>query len=210
MVVVMGDPKNIEQLLNELPGLWKAGALSAVEAQTIETGYDALNTILPGGGWPSNSLMEFVLPSWGVGELSLIMPLIKVLSEKSYWIVWIAPPHIPYAPYLQAQGIDLRRMLVISNKVSDEECLWTMEKLLRTASCGLVLCWPEKISHTAMRRLQLAAEAGKSTGVVFQMRERKTSAAAFRLRLMPNETGLHIEVIKARGGTRHRSVDISL
>jgi len=202
----MSSSKDIEQILNESPDLWRAGSLSASKSHTIKTGYDSLDDILPGNGWPTSALMEFIVPSWGIGEISLLMPLLKFMSDKSYWIVWLAPPHIPYTPYLQAQGIDLSRVLVISDKVSSVECLWAMEKLLRTDNCGLVMSWSQKINQNAMRRLQLAAEAGKSIGVVFQIKEKKNSAAAFRFRLKAMQAGLNIEVIKSRGGSRHRQV----
>lgn len=204
----MNNSKKIEQMLARHPELWKAGELALGE-QTIETGYDALDSIMPGQGWPTNTLMEFILPAWGVGELRLLMPLLRTINQKAGWIIWIAPPHIPYAPYLVAQEINLSRVLVISEKVPDKECLWTMEKLLRADSCGVALCWSEKITHNAMRRLQLAAEAGQSIGIIFRLTETKTSAAALRMRLQATAKGIHVEVIKARGGSRHRQIEVA-
>lgn len=202
--------KSIEQILKSSSELWRAGALSTAPKAVIDSGFEALNAILPGQGWPDNGLMEFILPVWGVGELSLLMPLLKTINQRSFWLVWISPPYIPYAPYLQAQGIDLNRVLVISEQVSSNDTLWAMEKLLRADSCGVVMIWPDKVSHNAMRRLQLAAEAGRTLGIIFQMREYKTSAAAFRFRLVPLSQGLQVDIIKSRGGSRHRQVVIPL
>ncbi len=204
----MKDRQRIEQLLDENPHLWRAGALSALEKQYVTTGYEALDKILPGQGWPPSCLMEFILPAWGVGELRLLNPLMQSMSQSGYWIIWLAPPHIPYAPYLTSQGIALNRVLVIPEIVSHKECLWAMEKLLREKSCGMVMIWSQKISHKALRRLQLAAEAGQSIGVVFRLQQAPTSAAALRLRLQALPNGLGVELIKVRGGSRQQSVEI--
>ncbi|MDX1811240.1 MAG: translesion DNA synthesis-associated protein ImuA [Gammaproteobacteria bacterium] len=204
----MSDSEKLEQILAHSSVLWKAGELAGKSIERIETGYAALNAILPGQGWPVGGLMEFIMPAWGLGELALIMPLIKTLSRQSFWVIWIAPPHIPYAPHLLQAAVDLERVLVISEQADETECLWAMEKLLRANACGLVMAWPGKISHQQMRRLQLAAEAGRTLGIIFQMQEKKTSAAAFRLRLQAIEHGVQVEVIKARGGSRHQKADI--
>lgn len=199
---------SIKQILEQHPNLWKAGELSSMTTQTISTGYDALDDIMPGHGWPPNQLMELILPTWGVGELRLLTPLLRQMSQQGYWIVWLAPPHIPYAPYLIREGIELSRVVVIPDHVSAKECLWAMEKLLRAKSCGVVLSWPQAVSHNAMRRLQLAAETGQSIGVMFRLHETKTSAAALRLRLQASVNGLHVEVIKARGGIKKQEAEV--
>ena len=53
-----------------------------------------------------------------------------------------------------------------------------------------------------MRRLQLAAEAGGSLGILYRPAEavREHSPAALRLRLAPTRAGLTVEIHKCRGG----------
>lgn len=51
--------------------------------------------------------------------------------------------------------------------VGETDLLWCIEESLRAAPVGLVIAEPEKpLSLTAGRRLQLAAEAGRSTGLL--------------------------------------------
>ncbi len=204
----MSERKSIDQLLQDQPLLWKAGSMADSRGRIIETGHDALDALLPGGGWPASGIMEFILPAWGSGELHLLMPLLQTLAQQGYWVVLLAPPHIPYAPYLNSRNITLERLLVIPQTVSQQDCLWAMEKLLRAKSCGVVLGWPRKISDKLVRRLQLAAEAGQSLGILFRLQQGKTSPAAFRFRLQPRANGLVVEVIKARGGGGWREAEI--
>ena len=50
----------------------------------------------------------------GVGEIRLLAPALKYLSQvQERWITWINPPFIPFAPGLQAVGINPDKMLLV-------------------------------------------------------------------------------------------------
>ena len=58
--------------------------------------------------------MELLLPCAGIGELRLLMPALRALSNtQNRWLAWINPPFIPYAPALQAAGIESSKILLI-------------------------------------------------------------------------------------------------
>ena len=44
----------------ELKGVWRASQLGAQGLSTVDTGFAALNAVLPGGGWPVGSLIELL------------------------------------------------------------------------------------------------------------------------------------------------------
>lgn len=82
-------------------------------------------------------------------------------------LVWVLPSHIPELPMLRGlpQGVSERLHLFRPNGETD--LLWCVEEALRTAPVSLVIAEPQKpMSLTAGRRLQLAAEAGRSTGLM--------------------------------------------
>lgn len=82
-------------------------------------------------------------------------------------LVWILPGHVPEVPMLRGlpQGVGDRLHLL--RPASEVDLLWCMEESLRAAPVGLVIAEPEKpLSLTAGRRLQLAAEKGRTTGLV--------------------------------------------
>lgn len=40
------------------PALWRASQLARNTTRTVDTGYPALSAELPGGGWPTGTLVE--------------------------------------------------------------------------------------------------------------------------------------------------------
>lgn len=82
-------------------------------------------------------------------------------------LVWIAPAHAPELPMLRGLPQGVGERLHLLRPVGETDLLWCIEESLRAAPVGLVIAEPEKpLSLTAGRRLQLAAEAGRSTGLL--------------------------------------------
>ena len=198
------------------PSIWKHARRSDDNA-CIPTGFADLDAVLPGGGWHSGTLTELLTSHEGIGELTLMMPLMAHLSRNEQWLVCISPPYVPYAPALMSYGIDLSRFLVV-HVPSLNEAFWAAEQALRSTECGAVLLWwsedemqkSRSNPHRNLRRLQLAAETGKSFGLVFRSLAfaKQTSPAALRLRLSPAPEGLSIEVLKCRGIASARPVTV--
>lgn len=175
---------------------------AAVNESGLPSGFDGLDELLPGGGWPRGALTEIILPHEGVGALSLIMPALARLSSARRWLAWVSPPHILYAPALAKAGINLSRILLVRPKASTDS-LWALEQTLRAGTCGAVMAWPAaNLSPHQLRRLQLAAEEGNTWGVLFRTgrsAEQQASPAALRLRLEATDRGLAVHVLKRRG-----------
>ena len=89
--------------LMQRAGVWRAGEMPLEKG--FATGFPMLDSLLPGGGWPKTALTEILTGHEGIGALRLVLPVIAGLSQSGRWAVWISPPHIPYAPALQAQGV---------------------------------------------------------------------------------------------------------
>ena len=196
----------LEKLLQDCPALWQGRKAVCTPAARIKTGFVALDTALPLGGWPTDAVLEIVTKQWGIGEVGLLLPAMAALSRRRFWIIWITPPYLPYAPALLHGGVDLNRNLVLTPKDTDHDGLWSMEKVLRTKACGMALAWPKAtLSGHSVRRLQLAAETGHSLGVVFRRLD-TPSPAALRLRLEAEGETLRVDILKARGGTRASSI----
>jgi len=182
------------------PAIWRGDDLAQVAVPGVATGFEALDHELPGGGWPAGALTELLHDREGIGELRLVAPALARLSEAGRWVAWVAPPYLPYAPALAAAGIRLSRLLVIG-KTTPRDSLWAAEQALRAGSIGAVLFWPSDIDPRALRRLQLAAEAGGSVGLLYRPLRAadEASPAALRLALEPRGTELSIRILKRRG-----------
>ncbi len=82
-------------------------------------------------------------------------------------LVWILPSHAPEMPMLRGLPRGVGERLHLLRPAGEADLLWCVEEALRTVPVSLVVAEPEKpLSLTAGRRLQLAAEAGGTTGLI--------------------------------------------
>ena len=86
------------------PLLWRGDRLAQVD-DTVASGFARLDRELPGGGWPKAALTELLADAEGMGELQLLVPVLKRLVQAGEWVALVAPPHIPYAPAFAGRGI---------------------------------------------------------------------------------------------------------
>ncbi|NEY89472.1 ImuA family protein [Tabrizicola oligotrophica] len=82
-------------------------------------------------------------------------------------VVWILPDHVPERPLLAGLPEGLGERLILLTPKGQTDLLWSVEEALRTMPVGLVIAEPrEALSLTEGRRLQLAAEAGQTVGLM--------------------------------------------
>jgi hypothetical protein len=191
---------NLLAALFNHPAIWRGNQLSRVASASVPTGFTALDAELPGGGWPTAALTEILPQHAGIGELRILGTALAALSAQKRTLVWIAPPHMPYAPALAAISIDLARVIIVTTR-SPRETLWATEQALRSNACGAVLAWPGAIKYPELRRLQLAAEGNPVLAVLFRPPQTFTEAscAALRLDLSTWHGGLAVRILKRRG-----------
>src|SRR6266545_3341048 len=115
--------------LLENPAIWRGGDC-APEPAALASGFAALDVLLPGGGWPPAALTE----------IALALPALVRVQADGRDVVWIEPPHRPYAPALVAAGLDLARLLIVRCDDTREQ-LWAYEQALRAPECGAAFAW---------------------------------------------------------------------
>ena len=82
-------------------------------------------------------------------------------------LVWVLPAYAPELPMLRGLPRGVGERLHLLRPQNETDLLWCVEESLRAAPVALVIAEPEKsLSLTAGRRLQLAAEAGGTTGLM--------------------------------------------
>ncbi len=198
------------------PNLWRAGELSQARNPGLASGYATLDPHLPGGGWPANGLVELLLPCAGVGELRLLLPALAELScRQQRWVAWVNPPFIPYAPALQAAGVDINKILLIHPRQHDE-ALWALERACRSGTCSAVMAWLDesKLKLKDTQRLQVAAKQGGTLTCLLrpQSARQQPSMAELRLALeatdSPGKTRL--DIVKRRGGWPLEDLEVNL
>lgn len=168
---------------------------------SVSTGYSKLDKRLWSSGWPRGGITEILVDCYGSGELQLVIPALAKMSHEGDWITWVSPPYTPYPPALLHAGLNLSRLLLVRTRRSDD-ALWAAEQSLRSGSSAATLLWIENVQDKSMRRLQLAAEEGNSMGLIFRPMTAlaQASPAALRIKLFPDHTGIHLHIVKMRGG----------
>ena len=183
------------------PSLWLASQLAHASTRCVDTGHPTLSSQLPGGGWPTGTLIDLMLQQSGIGELRLLRPALVVAARRR--IVLLQPPHPPQALALAALGLAPSQLIWIRTSRSSD-ALWAAEQVLRSGSCGAVLFWQNHARGETLRRLHLAAQSGET--LFFMLRPlaaaQDSSPAPLRLSLRPAPGGLDIEFVKRRGPQR--------
>jgi cell division inhibitor SulA/protein ImuA len=120
-------------------------------------------------------------------------------------------------------GIAPEQLLVIQPQ-SAADCDWAIDQVLRSPAVGAVLAWPKTVDARTFRRWQLAAEEGGTLGLLLRPAAARSdpSWADVRLLVEPQPDGLRnrkrfdnvrplrITLLRCRGGTAGRSVDVEL
>jgi len=189
------------------PSLWLASQLAHASTRCVDTGHPTLSSQLPGGGWPTGTLIDLMLQQSGIGELRLLRPALAAAARRR--IVLLQPPHPPQALALAALGLAPSQLIWIrtSGTSRSSDALWAAEQVLRSGSCGAVLFWQNHargLCTATLRRLHLAAHSGET--LFFMLRPlaaaQDSSPAPLRLSLRPAPGGLDIEFVKRRGPQR--------
>ena len=183
------------------PSLWRASQLARSNTRCVDTGYPVLSKQLPGGGWPTGTLVDLLLQQPGIGEMRLLRPALVAAAARR--IVLLQPPHPPQALALAALGLPPSQ-LVWLRATRTNDALWAAEQVLRSGSCGALLFWANHVRGESLRRLHLAAQCGET--LIFMMRPlaaaQVSSPAPLRLSLRPAAGGLDVGFVKRRGPQR--------
>jgi protein ImuA len=194
-----------------LPGVWRGSELGQHPNPVQATGWAQLDAELPGGGWPSRSLTEVLLPQPTTLEWRLLGPALGKLASAGRQIAVIAPPHQPYLPGLQQNGLHAQRLVWIRADKPAER-LWATEQLIKANACGAVLAWLPQARPEQVRRLQVCAQS--CDGLVFLCRpesaRHESSAAPLRVLARPAlDWQLHLQILKRRGPTLDETIRLA-
>jgi cell division inhibitor SulA/protein ImuA len=190
----------IDKLLGSTPQLWRGHQASRGQ-RALSTGHARLDACLPGKGWPLGALTELISRKPGLGEFSLLFPVLADIGGQGQWVILVDPPWVPYPASLQGHGLLLERLLLVRTR-GGKESLWACEQALGHSRGGAVLAWPQQISFARQRRLQIAAENNAKLAFLFRPESalRDASPAALRLQVEPGEhDGARINILKCRG-----------
>lgn len=204
-----------QDLLGLSPQLWWADGWPQNAVQgSITSGFEALDQELPARGWPCGALSELLSNQTGIGELRLLVPVMRQLTSQQKTVMLMNPPMLPYGPTLASHGIDLKHLILLKAKHVPDR-LWAVEQCLRSNSLGCILAWlPQSdLRPEVLRRLQLAAQQFEGPIFVFRpsMAQGQVSAAPLRVLLLPRpRQRLALRILKRRGPLHGDYLEIDL
>ena len=211
-IAALAAPVSLAEILARAD-VWCADQLATAALPTLASGFPVLDEELPGGGWPRGALCEILADAVagsaasvarrgiGIGEFSLLMPVLKRMRTEGRWSLLIAPPFSPNGPALSVFGVDLARLAVV-NPEQPKEILWAMEHALSSGAFGCVLAWGARIDARQIRRLQVAAAGHDTLAFLFRPLSERASASSATLRLALSTAAggmLGVDLLKRRG-----------
>lgn len=193
----------------------------APSVQGISTGYKILDKALYNKGWPENSLSEILYDQFGLGDLILLLPTLKLLTEQdsitsiqSPWVFFINAPHIPYPPLLINAGIDLKYIVMVDNHCTSDQ-LWAAEQILQSGHTVLLWETDKNYQTVKLRRLQLACQQGHSQCFLFRNNQHinHSSPACLRIKILKQYNvlteSIKLQIIKNKGQNNQSTIEIN-
>ncbi|WP_370559837.1 SOS-induced cell division inhibitor SulA [Edwardsiella tarda] len=112
--------------------------------------------------------------------LSLLLPpLLRQLGEQSRWQLWITAQHKPNKQWLAACGVPVNKVMQLQ-RAEAGEAIHAMEQALRSGNYSVVLGWLPPLTTGERLRLNQAAKAGNSIGLLMQPWEEAGSLSGHR------------------------------
>lgn len=188
-------------LLSPSDAIWLTPPKNAYHSKLISSGYRGLDQELPNGGWPPSVLIELLLSNPDIGELRLLAPTLTQLAQAGKTIVLLAPAHLSFSKELDELGLDRNKIILIEAERPADK-IWAVERVMRSANFGTLLCWLPQARTDQLRRLQLAAAATQGLCFVFrpQAEQDEVSPAPLRMVCKPLAAGrMSVDIIKRRG-----------
>ncbi|HYD98628.1 MAG TPA: hypothetical protein VEH84_04540 [Alphaproteobacteria bacterium] len=156
----------LRQQVRRIEGAGAAGA------GALPLGLPAIDEALPDGGLALARVHEV---AGGDGAETAFCA--ALLGRMAGPVLWLARGHDLYAPGLAAYGLPPERLLVMVPG-GDPAILWAMEEALRCRALAAVVGEVGRLPAVAARRLQLAAEAGGTTGLLLRWAGRAAAKSA--------------------------------
>jgi hypothetical protein len=137
------------------------------DERLLSTGSPALDGLLPGGGLRRGSLVEYLTPGAGSGTRTLALCAAREACEGGRALVVVDRCRTFYPPAAIAWGFDLASLLILQ-PADDAGELWAIDQALRCSGVGAVYAPCGALDVRDFRRLQLAAEAGGTLGILLR------------------------------------------
>jgi hypothetical protein len=184
----------------------------------VPTGCEALDRLLPQGGFRQGTLVEWLAAGEGSGRQTLAMSTAREAARDDGAVVILDQAGQFYAPAALRLGISLEQMIVVRAR-NEADNTWALDQSLRCPAVAAAVAWPEKLDGHTFRRLQLAAEQGGGLGLLIRPERARHEPSWAEVRLwvepLPNaapQAGRRwkIQVLRSRDRLQGGSVEVEI
>ncbi|MEN3747315.1 protein ImuA [Sphingomonas sp. HF-S3] len=168
----MADPAVLKQLRETLQGLETKGFR---RRPVLPMGIHAIDTRLANGGFRLDALHEIAAGTADLADDCAATLFMAGIAARAWGpVLWVVRRHDLFAPGVSQSGLSAGR-LIYAEAADDAEMLAIMEEGLRHRGLGAVIGEAKRADMTATRRLQLAAEGGRTIALLMMRHIRETS-----------------------------------
>jgi protein ImuA len=167
------------------------GVRVASHHKQMGTGLGLVQAAFPQGAFPVGAMHEFISTDQGQSAATsgFMAALAGLLMKQEGICLWVGMRRTVFPPALSFFGVAPERVIFIDVK---KECdlLWMIEEGLRCQALSAVVGQVQEIGLTASRRLQLACEQSRVTGLLHRVSPRSMNpvAAVCRWQITPLPT----------------------
>lgn len=166
----MADPAVLKQLRETLNGLEGRGFR---RRPVLPFGVEAVDSRLADAGLRLDALHEVAAAGAGMAEDCAATLFMAGIAARAWGpVLWVVRRRDLFAPGLAQAGLDAKRLIYAEAK-DDAELLAVMEEGLRHRGLGAVIGEAKRADMTATRRLQLAAEGGRTIVLLMKRHARE-------------------------------------
>lgn len=166
MTPARGTNDIIQELQKEVLSL--QGYKKASGRQCLNTGLGPIEHAFPEKTFPVGAVHEFIsnVPENAAATNGFIASLLGTLMQKGGGAcLWISCKRTIFPPALKVFGIDPARIIFV-DLMRQKDVLWAVEEALKCEALAAVVGELSELSFTESRRLQLAVEQSKVTGLI--------------------------------------------
>lgn len=176
-------------------------------------GLSLIKDAFPNSTFPTGVIHEFIsiTNEEATASLGFISGIVSSLMNLGAPSVWISPNKSTFPPGIKTFGLEPNNIIFIQPK-KPKEILWVIEEALKTDCISAVIGDIKEVSFLESRRLQLAVEQSKVTGLLLRRNPKNLATACvtrWRIKPMPTEKksipGIgfpkwNVELLKVRNG----------
>jgi protein ImuA len=143
------------------------------EAPTIDIGLGPVNAAFPDNRFPTGAIHEFIFNGMASAAASggFISGILSALMGKEAVCIWIRSGRRPFPLAFTEFQVEPHR-IIFFDLPGNQQMLWAMEEALKCETLAAVVGEISDLDFNASRRLQLAVERSRVTGILLRYNPR--------------------------------------